>query len=69
MCHKLEVTDVFQVCGHTRTSHPTIDCKSPNCARSNYHTTQSHNCLAICKQTLQLPQAASETHNSRCGQC
>ncbi|KIM31666.1 hypothetical protein M408DRAFT_46423, partial [Serendipita vermifera MAFF 305830] len=50
MCYRLIVTDVFLVCGHTRVHQPFMDCQSPNCARSDYHTSQTHNCNLICRQ-------------------
>lgn len=66
MCYRLVMTEIFVVCGHTRVrqpfvlqvltltlSHETyrlIDCNSPNCSRSDYHTTQTHNCVAMCVQ-------------------
>lgn len=65
MCYQLVTVDVFVVCGHSRLIQAYvyslilmlthiwcrfIDCYSPNCAQSDYHTMQNHNCNHMCKQ-------------------
>jgi hypothetical protein len=61
-----------------------IDCSSPNCARSQYRTTQSHSCALFCQMewvnpitssrgltqhSIQPQQIAHEKYNSHCGRC
>ncbi|PVG03124.1 hypothetical protein CPB86DRAFT_427129 [Serendipita vermifera] len=69
MCYKLTVIELFTLCGHKVMRQPFIDCNSPNCVRSEYHTVQAHECKLMCKQQLQPEQTANRNVGGRCGQC
>ncbi|CCA76948.1 hypothetical protein PIIN_10931 [Serendipita indica DSM 11827] len=69
MCYRILLTELYRGCGHSHFRQPFVDCNSPNCVRSEYHTTQKHQCTLTCKQALNADKTVVEEHGGPCPVC